>query len=444
MPTNKWTSRLAYVLTLSGFAIGLGNIWRFPYITGSSGGGAFLLVYLILALLIGIPLLITEASLGRMAGITPLSGFGKLSGNKRWNIIGWIEVLASLLIMSYYVMIIAWVCIYVWECAAGQLMDIPMQEYSSRFTTLSSDFWVVFAVNVGICLFTAWIVSRGLNKGIEGLSKYLMPLLCLLILGLGVWAISIDGAAEGIRWYLSVDFSKITLEVVLAAVGQLFFSIGVGFSTAFVFGSYMGEEDNLVYDTGAVVLADTLVAVLAGFMIFPALFAFDLPPDSGPDLVFVTMSSLFSQMPAGQLFGAMFFVLLFLAGITSFISNVEAITFSFQDRFAITRGRAMTITLLAILVLGIPSILSFSSESSLEIAGTTFYDWMDYWTNVIMLPLAGLLIVIFGAYIIGFKRLQEATNQGAGTFRMVNYWVVLLKVVIPLTVLTILIKGIIG
>ena len=444
MPTNKWTSRFAYIVTLSGFAVGLGNIWRFSYITGSNGGGAFLFIYLILAILIGIPLLITEASLGRMAGVSPLRGFGEVSGKKSWNVVGWLGILTNTLIMGYYVVIIAWVTVYFWECASGNLFTIPVSEYSERFDTLCGSFPVIFGTTIGIILFTGWIVSRGLNNGLERLSKLLMPLLLVLIIGLGIWGVSIEGASEGIRWYLDVDFSKISLEAVLAGVGQLFFSIGIGFSTAYVFGSYMSKEEDLVYSTGTVVLVDTLVAVLAGFMIFPALFAYNIPPDSGPNLVFVTMSSLFSELPFGQLFGALFFFLLFVAGITSLISNIEAITFSFQDQFRLTRQRAMVLTLLIILGLSVPSILSFTKSNPLTINGRTFYDIMDYVTNSIFLPLGGLLLVVFGVYIIGFRNLQEATNTGAKTFRMANYWAILLKVIIPLIIITILIQGILG
>ncbi len=444
MPTSNWTNRLAYILTLSGFAIGLGNIWRFSYITGSNGGGAFLLIYLLLALFIGIPLLITEASLGRMSKTSPLRGFGKLSGRKEWNAIGWLEVIVSTLIMGYYVVIIAWVTVYFWECASGALMRTPQEQYQERFDALCGNFPVMLATCFVISAFSAWIISRGLNQGIEFLSKLLMPLLFLIIVGLSLWGISMEGATEGIRWYLSVDFSKITLNALLAAVGQLFFSIGIGFSTAYVFGSYMNRNEDLISSTGAVVLVDTLVAVLAGFMIFPVLFAYDIAPDSGPSLVFITMSSLFSEMPGGQLFGALFFLLLFVAGITSFISNIEAITYCFQDRFGLSRSRAMISALLIIMGLSIPNILSFSGTNPLKIGDATFYDRMDFLTNTIMLPLAGLMLVVFGVYIIGFKRLMEATNEGAVRFKIQPYWAILLKVVIPLTIITILIQGIAG
>ena len=390
----------------------------------------------------GIPLLITEASLGRLAAESPLTGFGKTSGNKRWNAIGWLEISASLLILGYYIMIMAWVAIYGWEILSGKLLATPPEAYSSMFTSLTGSFPKVFLTTVLICAFSGWVVTRGLQKGLERASKIMMPLLFLLIIGLGAWSVSIDGAAEGIRWYLDFDFSKITSEALLAAVGQLFFSIGIGFSTAYVFGSYMSREEDLVYSTGMVVLMDTLVAFLAGFMIFPALFAFDIPPDSGPNLVFITMSNLFSVLPFGQLFGSLFFLLLFMAGITSVISNVEAVVYSIGERFLFSRNSSVFLVLVIIVVLSIPNTLSFSETRPFGFFGATFYDWMDFLTNMVLLPLAGLLLLIFGTYILGFERLREATNQGSRLFKMEKYWSVLLKFVIPLIIVTILINGI--
>ncbi|MDX1667299.1 MAG: sodium-dependent transporter [Saprospiraceae bacterium] len=438
MTPKHWTSRLTFILTTASFAIGLGNIWRFPYLVGENGGGIFLLIYLALVFLVGIPILLTEVSLGRMAQSSPLSGFGLLSGKRGWNMIGWLEVVAALLIMGFYIMILAWVAVYGWESMIGALPD---NAYEEHFTASTRRFFPIFLIGAALTAAAGYIVTKDLKDGIEQMAKWLMPLMLILILMLGGWAISLNGAAEGIRWYLYADLGEVSWNSVLAAMGQLFFSIGVGFTTAFVFGSYSRNDEDIVGSTGAVVIADTLVAFLAGFMIFPALFAFQMTPDSGPGLVFVTMAQLFSQMPMGRLFGTLFFLLLIIAGFTSLAATVESVSESLKSRYELSAHTAIGMVVGIIILLSVPNILSYGDGFFSQLGHRTFFEWTDFLTNSLLLPLIGLLIVLFTAFVLGFRHFQHATNQGAALFRVTGFWKVLLQLLIPLAILSILINN---
>ena len=433
MTKNRWTNRLSFIITTSAFAVGLGNIWRFPYITGEGGGGAFLLVYLGLMALIGIPLLLIELSLGRMSQARQLTGFGKLSRQSRWNALGWLGIATSIFIKCYYVMIMAWIAIYFWECLSGNIAVLQATELSGHFDDIVSNLGLVIAINVGIMAAAVFVVSRGLQKGLEFFSKWIMLLFVLLMLGLAIWASTLEGAREGLRWYLLPDFSKINLEVILSALGQLFFSVGIAMTVAFVFGSYTDEKENLVLSTTWVVLLDTFIAVLAGFMIFPALFTFGLAPDSGPDLIFITMASVFGQLAYGEVLGALFFLLLFLGGFTSLMAIIQGISDSISEKYKLPTSKALLLVFAIITIGSIPVVFSYS-ENPIHIFGLTVFGLLDFLTSKIMLPLGGLLIVVFGAYVIGFEKLRAHISKGGGGFVIGGYWRFILKVVIPVTI----------
>ncbi len=379
-----------------------------------------------------------------MAQDSPLLGYGRMAGNRAWNGLGWLEVAAGLFVMGYYVMIMAWVVVYFLECLSGTLISNTGADYAGHFGTVTENLPWVSLYTLLLLLACGIVVGFGLKKGIERLALWLMPLLLLLVVALGIWALSLNGARPGVQWYLHTDFTKINLNTILAALGQLFFSIGVGFSTAFVFGSYSGPDDDIVASTGLAVMADTLVAFLAGFMIFPALFAFSLPPDAGPSLVFITMAQLFAELPYGQAFGALFFLLLFLAGFTSLAATIEGITESFSGYFLWARRRSILLVLLLIGLLAAPNILSFARGRFSSLWGRSFYDWMDFLTNSIMLPLGGLLIVLFSTYVLRFSDFQKAANQGAVFFRISASWAFLSRFLIPLGLLAILLNSLFG
>ena len=443
MTKSSWSNRLSFILTTAAFSVGLGNIWRFPYITGEGGGGAFLLVYIALIFLLGIPIMTIEIGLGRMSGSTTLMGYGKLGGKKVWDVIGWLEVLTVMLIMMFYVMIMAWVLIYFWESLIGNINQLDAAALPDHFTHISTGIGRLVLVVALILLMASIVVKGGLQNGLERTSKWMMYLLFAILIGMAIWAATLDGALEGYSWYLSPDFSKITLTVVLSAVGQLFFSLGVGMAAAFTFGSYTSQSDNLVSSTFWIVVADSFVAILAGFMIFPAIFTFDLAPDSGPSLIFITMASVFGNLGYGQWLGALFFLLLFLAGFTSLITCIQGMKDSFRDKWNIADWQALVFVSGLLFVGAIPVVLAFS-EKPMLILGMNVYQILDYLTGTIMLPLGGLMIVIFGAHIVGFAKLKAHLELGNHTFTIKNYWKFILKWVIPALLAVILLNGLVG
>ncbi|MEQ9299199.1 MAG: sodium-dependent transporter [Cyclobacteriaceae bacterium] len=446
MIRENWGSRFGFIMATAGFAIGMGNIWRFPYITGQSGGGAFILVYLIFTVLIGIPLLTAEISLGRKAQLTPIAGMKKLAGNSKWWVsIGWVEVIAAILIMAYYLMIMGWVGVYVVEYMTGKFSSMTPEQISTNFDSLVAQPGVVVAYSFGVAVIIGLILTQGLQGGVERISKIFMPMLLIFFVILAIGSNMFEGSYEGLKWYLSPDFSKINGEVILAALGQVFFSIGVGLAGGFVFGSYLDPKKSDVPGSVALVVAfDTAIAIVSGLVIFPALFAFGMEPDSGPGLLFVTMASLFSKVPYGDAVGAFFFILVFVAGLTSILGLVEAVASSFMDSFKVGRRTGVIYAVALTFVLSIPSILSFGPWSEFTIMGKDFFNFTDYLSGSIMLPLGGLLISLFVAYKWGFEKFKEYTNEGSAGIKVSNAWKIFLKVLIPAVIAIILINGLMG
>ncbi|MCR9252190.1 MAG: sodium-dependent transporter [bacterium] len=443
---ENWGSKFGFIMATAGFAIGMGNIWRFPYIVGEGGGGAFLLVYIILTLVIGIPLLTTEVGLGRKSQLTPIAGMKALAGGKKfWHSIGWIESIAALIIMGYYLMIIAWVAVYCVEYMTGKFAVMSPEEVSTNFDELVGKPKIVFAYSLGISVMLFFIVGRGLQKGVELVSKIFMPLLLVFFIILAIWANTLEGSFEGLSWYLTPDFSKINGAVILAALGQVFFSIGVGLAAGFVFGGYLNKENSDVPGSVMMVVGfDTGIAIIAGLLIFPALFAFGLEPNSGAGLLFVTMATLFTKVPLGNFLGTVFFFLVFIAGLTSIIGLVEGITATLMDSKKWSRSKAVLVTLVATFILSIPSILSFSSWSHIKILGKDLFNFADFISGSIMLPLGGLLLSLFAAYVWGFDKFKEEINLGAGKIKVTNFWKPFVLVIIPIVIFIILINGLAG
>lgn len=440
MSSNHWSNRLTFIITTSAFAVGLGNIWRFPYMVGEGGGGAFLLVYVGLILFIGLPILIMEIGLGRMSQTTPLLGYGKLAKKSPWNNLGWLGVMANLLIMSYYVMIMAWVLIYFYEAAVGRFEQYSAQELPAHFDAITTQFVKVLLTILGIMILSFLILRKDLQHGLERYAKWMMIGLVLILIGLAIWASTLDNAIEGYRWYLTPDFSKITLDTVMGALGQLFFSVGVGMTIAFAFGSYSAKQDNLVTASAWIIFADTFFAILAGFMIFPALFSLGISPDSGPNLVFVTMAAVFAKLEYGQLIGALFFLLLFLAGFTSLITSIQGLKDSFQDKYRLSPIAALMVPITFIALGSIPSVFSFL-DNPIRIFGATIYESLDFLTNTIMLPLSGLGIVLFTIYKIGFFKFRDHLYEASHPTKIGTYWKVIAQVLIPLAIIIILLNG---
>ena len=446
MTRENWGSRFGFIMATAGFAVGMGNIWRFPYIVGESGGGAFLIVYLILTAIIGIPLLTAEISLGRKAQLTPLKGMKKLSGDSSiWNIIGWVEITATLLILGFYLMIMAWVTVYLKEYITGEAFAYNATNIQSHFVELQGNSSSILLYCLGIALLLAFVAARGLQGGVELVSKIFMPILLVMFILLAIGSNTLEGSEEGLKWYLSPDFSKINFQVVLSALGQIFFSIGIALTAGFVFGSYLDpKKSDIPGSVGIVVFFDTAIAILAGFVIFPALFAFNIEPNAGPGLLFVTMASLFKEVPFGMFFGGIFFFLVFIAGFTSIIGLLEAIISTIMDSMNISRIKAVIITVSTTFLLTIPSVLGFGVWQDIQPLGFSFFGLFDFISGKILLPLGGILISVYVAYVWGFSNFMRETNEGAKNLKVTKLWGFLMKYVIPIIIFIILVQGLRG
>lgn len=434
---ETWASRFGFVMATVGFSVGLGNIWRFPYLTGENGGGAFLVVYLGLAVLIGIPLFTAEVSLGRRTQLTPIAGMRSLTGGgpSPWNLIGWLGVLAAFLILSYYQLIMGWILAYLVRAVGGGFGGASLVDAGEAFSAFVSDPGPVLAYTAGMLALIGWIVSRGLRRGVELAAKWLMPILFCFLLLLAIGSATFEGAGAGLRWYLQPDFSVVDAGVVLTALGQVFYSIGVGMAAAFTYGSYLDPGDSDIPGSAATIVGfDTLAAFLAGLVMFPALFAFGLAPDVGPGLLFVSMSSLFAQAPGGSLVGALFFFLVLIAGLTSGLALVEALTATMMDSLGWERKRSLWALLALVFAAGTPSALSFGPWSDVRPFGMDLFTLVDFVSGSVLLTAGGLLIAFYTAYVWGFDAFRRTTNEGAGRVRVSGAWRPFIRWVIPIAV----------
>ncbi len=443
MARESWGSRLGFVLTTAGFAVGLGNIWRFPYLVGENGGGAFLLVYVAFAVLIGIPLMTAEISLGRRSGLTPIAGMERLTGSKTspWNLIGWFGVLAAVLISAYYVMLLAWLVAYLVKIVRGVSMGATPAETRASYEAFIATPGPIIAYSALVILFMALIVRRGLAGGIERLAKLLMPLLVILLAGLAIRGLTYPGARAGLTWYLQPDFSALNASSILAALGQAFFSIGIGMAVAFGFGSYLSKRGDVPGNAAIVVLFDTGVAFVAGLVIFPALFAFGMDPDQGPGLLFVTMTALFEQMPGGAIFGTAFFFLLLVAGLTSQIAMFEVLIASAMDSLGLERKRAVTLGAIVSFLICAPVVLSQGPWSQVRILGMDLFDFANRVSGDYLLAIGGLLILLYVIFVWKWRAFREETNVGSSRITVGAAWGPFIRFIIPIAVTLILLGG---
>lgn len=441
---ESWSSRAGFILTTAGFSVGLGNIWRFPYLTGENGGGAFLVAYVAIAIVIGVPLLTAELSLGRKSRRTAIAGMARLTGsrNSPWNLIGWLGTAAAVLITSYYLMVIAWIAAYFVMFAGAGGPGVTPSETRAAFEAFTGTPGPVIGYAAAIVLLMALVVSRGVAKGIERYAKVLMPLLVILVGALAVRAVTLPGARAGLAWYLTPDLSALTGSSVLAALGQAFFSIGIGMATAFGLGSYLDDRDSDVPGNAAMVVAfDTGVAVMAGFVLFPALFAFGMDPDQGAGLLFVTMTALFEQMPGGAVFGAAFFFLLLVAGFTSQVAVFEILVATAGDSLRMPRPRAVALCAVGSFVLCVPVILSQGPWSHVELLGMDLFDFVNRISGDYLIAAVGLLVSLYVVSQWGWSRFREDTNLGAGRMRVGAAWRPVVRFVVPVAVAIVLMGG---
>jgi len=440
---ESWGSQLGFILAAIGFSVGLGNIWRFPYLTGRNGGGAFLFVYVLLAAVIGVPLFTAEISLGRKAQKTPLVGLRDLVGPRSgWRLIGWLGIGAALLILSYYQLIMGWIAAYLARSFGAGFTETDPARLAATFEAFTGRPGAVLAYTAAVMGVLGLIVGRGVQAGVERAGRILIPVLFFFLVLLSVVSLTFDGAAAGLVWYLKPDFSAIDGEMALAALGQVFYSIGVGMAGAFVYGSYLDPTRSDVPGSAAKIVAfDTLAAVLAGLVIFPALFAFGLEPDSGPGLIFVTMSALFARLPGGDLAAGLFFFLVFIAGATSGLALLEALAATAMDSFGWPRRRSLWTVLAGVYTVGIIIALGFGPWSAVRLFGRGLFDLADYVSGNVFLTLGGFLLSLYVATSWGFERFRDETNRGAGRLRVTTAWGPVMRWLAPIAVGLVVLAG---
>ncbi|MBL4762814.1 MAG: sodium-dependent transporter [Gammaproteobacteria bacterium] len=447
---GMWSSRLVFILAATGSAVGLGNIWKFPYITGEYGGGAFVLVYLVCIALIGVPIMMAEVMLGRRGRQSPINTMRALAAaenrSSAWAMLGWLGVAAGFLILSYYSVIAGWALSYVFHAAVGTFDGQTADGVASIFNGLTGDPEKLIAWHSIFIFITMAIVAQGVKKGLERTVTYLMPALAGMLVVLVIYALNNADFRAGFEFLFYPDFSKISPDAVLAAMGHAFFTLSLGMGAIMIYGSYMPENASIGSTCIIIAIADTVVALLAGLAIFPLVFAYGLEPGQGAGLIFSTLPIAFGQMPWGSFFGTLFFLLLTIAALTSAISLIEPAVAWLVENKSLSRVRASIYSGLGVWVLGLGSVLSFNvwSEKTLSLTikigetviplveKATFFDSIDYLTSSIMLPLGGLLIALFAGYSMSTASTKQELALKDDAYKV---WRVLVRYITPVLVL---------
>ncbi len=430
------------IAAAAGSAIGLGNIWRFPYVLGENGGGIFLLIYLILVAMVGIPVMLSEFTIGRRAQRNPYGSFKKLAPGKPWYLVGLIGIVAAFMILAFYTVVAGWTLEYLYQAVINGFAGKSPGAINQMFDTFRAGTFRPILWFLIFMFMTAWIVVSGIRKGIEKYTKVLMPFLFLLILIMDIRAVTLPGAGEGMKFLFKADFSKISAETILEALGQGFFSLSIGMGTLITYGSYINKKEKLGFAAVNVTIADTLIAVLAGIAIFPAVFAFGIEPGAGTGLVFKTLPLIFQEMPGGYIFSIIFFLLLAIAALTSTISVLEVIVAFFSEELNITRKAATILAVLTVGVLGILAAGSWGWFSGLQMFNLNFFGLFDFTTANILLPVGGFFIVIFVGWFLGTENVRdELSSGGALKVAYMPVFIFLVRYVAPLAIALVFLNG---
>lgn len=437
---ESWSNKLGFIFAATGSAIGLGNIWRFPYVAGENGGAAFLLIYILAILLIGLPVMVCEMTLGRRTQRNPVGAFRRLAPNTPWWLVGALGVITGFVILSFYSVVAGWSLSYVVKAMVGTFT--AGMDFEGMFITHVQSPSEVVGWHGVFILLTILIISAGVVKGIQKWVEFLMPVLFILLLVLIVRGVTLEGAGAGLEFYLSPDFSEITAQTLLDAISQAFFTLSLGMGAILTYGSYLRKRENIPVDAGAVVGLDTLIAIVAGFAIFPAVFAMGLDPQSGPNLTFITLPAVFAEMPLGNLFGFFFFLLLSIAALTSGISLLEVVVAYLIDERGWERSKAAITIGGLIFLFGIPPVLGYSTFSGFSFMEMDILDTYDWLTSSIFLPLGGLLTALFVGHVWGARQSVEEARKGVGRFYFESSYIFVLKWVVPLVIAAIMIAGI--
>lgn len=445
---GMWSSRLAFILAATGSAVGLGNVWKFPYITGENGGGAFVLVYLICVLLIGIPIMMSEVLIGRRGRQSPINTMRTLAHEESrhgfWQFVGWGGVVAGFLIISYYSVIAGWAIAYVFRAGSASFTGLTGETAGQMFKGLTGDPERILAWHTIFMVMTTIVVSRGVRSGLERAVRFLMPTLFVLLLVLVGYAMNSGKFIEGLEFLFVPDFSALSQGAVITAMGHAFFTLSLGMGAIMMYGSYLPKDTSITKASVTIALMDTAVALFAGMAIFPIVFANGLEPGAGPGLVFLTLPIAFGNMPGGMLFGTLFFVLLVFAAWTSAISLIEPAVAWLVENLRMQRVRAATIVGLVAWLLGIVTVMSFSDwafkfDFGGETKGNGLFDMLDILTANFMLPLGGLAMAIFAGWFMSRNSTRDELALGASP--VYEFWHFLVRYVSPLGVLLVFTHG---
>ncbi|OJX30862.1 MAG: transporter [Burkholderiales bacterium 68-12] len=441
---GSFTSGFGVLAATLGSAVGLGNIWKFPSLTGANGGAGFLLVYLLATLLIGLPLMVAEISIGRQARANPITALRQLApAGQPWWLLGVAGMLAAFLILSFYSEVVAWVFAYVAKALGGQLLSSDPAVTQAAFEALIGDPVSALLWQWGVLGFIGAILLLGVSKGIEALTKRLMPLLFLLLLLLCAYSLTLPGAAQALAFLFQPEWHKISAPVVLTAMGLAFFKLSIGMGTMLTYGSYFGAQQNIPATAVRVMAADLCVSLLAGMAIFPAVFSFGFAPSAGPSLVFITIPAVFAQMPAGQVLMAAFFVLTAIAATGAMLSLMEVPVATLHERWGLSRARATLLTLLALVAPGAGCALSQSTLAHFKPGGRSLFDWADFVSSNLLLPAGGIGIALFVGWAWGAQALRAALRgEGPPSYaRWAGAIAWLLRWVTPLLILAVMLGG---
>ncbi|NCB92957.1 MAG: sodium-dependent transporter [Clostridia bacterium] len=439
---SSFSGKLGFVLAAAGSAVGLGNLWRFPYLAAKYGGGIFLLVYLLLAVTFGFTLMIAEIALGRRTGLSAIGAFKKL--NSKYTFIGYLASLVPIIILPYYSVIGGWVIKYFAAFISGQAGAAAQDGYFEGFIAKTGEPVLWLAIFI---LATAVVVYCGVEKGIEKVSKALMPLLIILTLGIAIYSVTLPGAGAGVVYYLKPNFKQFSITTVVAAMGQLFYSMSLAMGIMITYGSYMRKDVNLEKSVSQIEIFDTGIAFLAGLMIVPAVFVFNggdaSAINAGPGLMFITLPKVFASMPIGTVIGALFFILVLFAALTSAISLMETVVSIVCDKLRWSRQLSTIVVTLFTLAVALPSSLGFGAWSGIQPLGMSFLDFFDFISNSVLMPIVAMLTCIFIGFVVKPKEVIDEVKLNS-PFRREKVFVIMIKYIAPICIIIILVSSILN
>ena len=445
MKRDNFGSRFGALVAMAGSAVGLGNLWRFPYLVGENGGAAFIIVYIILCFLICLPIFISEFIIGRRSQKNAFATFRDLSGGSAWRWVGLFTIIVPMIVLSYYCVIGGWSIEYLLKSLTFSFGGESQGALSTMFTGFVTSAWGPLAAHTGFLLATTMIVVVGIKDGIEKFSKIMMPLLFVMVLSIAVYSLTLPGAKEGVKYLFYPDFSKLTGKSVAAALGQAFFSLSLGFGTIMTYASYVSKKENIMFQSAATAISDLMFAIIAGTAIMPAVFAFGINPQAGPGLVFETLPFVFGQMPAGGLIAILFFVALLVAALTSSISMLEVAVAYLVEEKKFSRLGACALLFVICWVIGAVCSLSFGPLSHIQIRGGNIFDFLDSLSSNVLMTLGSLFTVIFVGWRLKKTDVYDEFTNGGTLSRSSKIFGVLwflIRYIAPVAIIAIFISGI--